>query len=524
MFRLPFRQELYRKHLESVHVQGWIAYKALSPEQKRAFFDKKQRSGIHAYLDSTKEFITFDIPNVAIVDELIGNLFFKPELDEDDEGTEQISKANALKPFRPMFYRDGDDMEDGAANDEADLFVRRYAVTNTYPLRFWLSIDHVKVGLSFRQTAAVITEHRNRTKNVKLTGISDHIVRQYVRVLLAVALQLISNVFCNTFVWAFSLAGDASTHQGTPLLDQGIRVCFNGVLMNLHLVLVPFFQRHTTVDYVTMIKTLMNVLRPTWNDKLISISSDGETTMTGRTGSVATLLELQCTNHVLRVWCVPHQLDLVVKTATVGVDDGEFYKAAHAFSVHLRAQHNLIVAMDGAECPKDTTRWVAFGNMMKWIIQHRRRLRQHLLDKRPVQAPTDNWRILAASLLPVFETLATFTILQARNMVISQQRHEKEALVGKVCSGIVARSSLGGSLEGVDPDTIVSNGDWWIARDSICDHMHDQGSWVRNMFEGLDDPAKSKVAHEIGLFALTITVEGSVVQAERDGNNNPARY
>jgi hypothetical protein len=51
--------------------------------------------------------------------------------------------------------------------------------------------------------------------------------------------------------------------------------------------------------------------------------------------------------------------------------------------------------------------------------------------------------------------------------------------------------------------------------------MHDQGSWVRDMFEGLDDPAKSKVVHEIGLFSLAIIVEGSVVQAERDGNNNP---
>jgi hypothetical protein len=160
--------------------------------------------------------------------------------------------------------------------------------------------------------------------------------------------------------------------------------------------------------------------------------------------------------------------------------------------------------------------------MLKWIIQHQRRFRQHVLDKRPVQAPTDNWWILAPSLRPVFETLATtFTILQARNMVISQQGHEMEALVGKVCSGIGARSSLDGSLEGVDPDTIVSKGDWWIARDSICDHMHDQRSWVRDMFEGLDDPAKSKVVHEIGLFALTIIVEGSVVQAERDGNNNP---
>jgi hypothetical protein len=191
------------------------------------------------------------------------------------------------------------------------------------------------------------------------------------------------------------------------LLDQRIRACFNGVLMNLHLVLVPFFQRHTAVKYVTMIKTVMNVSCPTWNDKLISIASDGENTMTGRTGGGVILLERQCTNPVLRVWCVPHQLDLVIKTTTVGVDDGEFYKAAHAFSVHLRAQHNLIVAMDGAKCPKGTTQWVAFGNMLKCIIQHRRRLRKHVLYKRPVQAPTDNWWILAASLLPVFETLAT---------------------------------------------------------------------------------------------------------------------
>jgi hypothetical protein len=128
--------------------------------------------------------------------------------------------------------------------------------------------------------------------------------------------------------------------------------------------------------------------------------------MSGRTDGVVTLLQRQCTNPVLREWCVPHQLDLVVKTAAVGVDDGEFYKAAHVFSVNLRAQHNLIVAMDGAKCPNDTTRWVAFGNMQKWIIQHRRRLRQHVLDKRPFQAPTDNWWILAASFLPVFETLA----------------------------------------------------------------------------------------------------------------------
>lgn len=89
-FRSPFRPKLYRKHLEIVHTSDWLNYKTLSTEQKHKFFDEKQRSGIHACLDTTKESITFDIRNVAIVDELIGNFFFKPELDEDSEESEPI--------------------------------------------------------------------------------------------------------------------------------------------------------------------------------------------------------------------------------------------------------------------------------------------------------------------------------------------------------------------------------------------------------------------------------------------------
>lgn len=41
------------------------------------------------------------------------------------------------------------------------------------------------------------------------------------------------------------------------------------------------------------------------------------------------------------------------------------------------------------------------------------------------------------------------------------------------------------------------------------------------MFEGFDEPEKSKIVHEMGLFALSIIEKGSFVQAERDANNNP---
>jgi hypothetical protein len=94
-------------------------------------------------------------------------------------------------------------------------------VTIKNSLRFDLAIRHVSVGLSFRQTSKVIEQHRSATKNAKLSGLNDHMVGQFVRVLLAVSLQIIFDVLTDPTVWAFSLAADASTHLGVPLLDCG---------------------------------------------------------------------------------------------------------------------------------------------------------------------------------------------------------------------------------------------------------------------------------------------------------------
>jgi len=208
-------------------------------------------------------------------------------------------------------------------------------------------------------------------------------VGQFVRVLLAVALQSMSTIMNKKHVWAFSLAVDASSHMGVSLFDQRIWICIEGVFYNLHMVLVPFFERHLAINYVKLIKTMLNTLYPDWRSKLISISSDRENTMTGRHGGVVTLLEKECNNHVLRIWCIPHQLDIVVKNATQDVLDQAFYKVAHAYSVHLWVQQNLITDM-GSKCPKDTTRWVAFSSILHWFLQNYRQLMIHNVAKRPV--------------------------------------------------------------------------------------------------------------------------------------------
>jgi hypothetical protein len=64
----------------------------------------------------------------------------------------------------------------------------------------------------------------------------------------------------------------------------------NGVLYNIHWVIVPFFERHTAINYVKLIETILDALHIGWRDKVISASSNGENTMTGRHGGVVTLL------------------------------------------------------------------------------------------------------------------------------------------------------------------------------------------------------------------------------------------
>jgi hypothetical protein len=359
-----------------------------SHQEKASFFKKKEVFGIHSFLDKDKDSLQFVISRPTIVDDVVGDLFFHPEEDEKDDASKPITKANAMKLFKPQ--------EDGS-----------YLVTIKNFLRFDLIIRHVSIGLLFRQTSKVIEQHHSATKNAKLNGLNDHMVGQFVCVLLVVSLQIISDVLTDPTVWAFSLAADANTHLGVPLFDQRIRVCVKGVLYNLHLVLIPFFERHTTQNYVKLIKILFNTMFPSWREKVISISSNGKNTMTSQHASVVTLLENECSNPMLRIWCVLHQLDIVVKNATHGVLDKAFYKVAHVFSMHLRAQQILITEM-GSKCSKDTMWWVAFGSILRWLLEHYCQLMIHVVNKRLVQAPSTQWWVIAGALALLFERI-TFT-------------------------------------------------------------------------------------------------------------------
>ena len=197
------------------------------------------------------------------------------------------------------------------------------------------SLDHTSIGLLFCQTAGVIDQHKQTFNNVKLVGLNDYLVSKYVQVGVAINLQCISNVLKSQQVWAFSLAGVSSTHWSVSYFDIQICLCANGQLYNLHLMAVPFYDRHTALNIAAMIQCILNSLLPNWQYTIIAFSTNSENTMIGWHSSVVTWIDKEANFNLMQIWGIPHQVDLLVKEASHSMHEGSFYKTLHDFSIHL---------------------------------------------------------------------------------------------------------------------------------------------------------------------------------------------
>jgi hypothetical protein len=295
-------------------------------------------------------------------------------------------------------------------------------------------------------------------------------------------------------------------------------MCFQGVLFNLRLVAIPMFERHSAMNMFNMLVKFLDALNQPWRAKLIGTSSDGENTMTGRHGGLVTRIVQCAKNNVLRVWCVPHQIDIVVKSSADGINGGAYIKEDCSFSVHLRSQNNLIIAM-GVKCPKKTNRWVHLGRVLTFYKKYRRQIIQHTNENHPEKLPTDEWWVITNAVSPAIDEInVTFAKLQSRSLLIVQQEEIVNLLIGTL-TGMFG-------IEVVDPENIGDNEVEYVSIDSMrvdvtnieC-HIRDQGSFADDCFDRLDVDEQKAVVKEIATYALILATGLMRVRAERDDNN-----
>ncbi|CAM6027359.1 unnamed protein product [Sphagnum balticum] len=304
----------------------------------------------------------FKISNV-VVDTIIGELLFRPEDEmaalEHDDGealdpniAECATRLIKLKHNALLLFKPDSEADDGS-----------YVVMIKNVKRFQLIIKHASCGMSFRQIVATIGHTRDLMSIEKLSGVSDHLVGQYVRVFVGVALTKIGILLSSNDVWAFSIAFDGSTHRDTAFFDVRIRISVKGIFYDFHLITMPHFGRHTADLQVEMLVMLLGTLYVSWANKLIDVATDGERTNMGHITDIQKQLVDLATHDVTQVNCVNHQIDLVVQSTVELIDGGDFVAKVYEATVYLHKQNTLIIEM-GVASPKKMNRWVALNSVL----------------------------------------------------------------------------------------------------------------------------------------------------------------
>ena len=71
---------------------------------------------------------------------------------------------------------------------------------------------------------------KKRTGNTELGSLSDSGVSDFVRIAIALNLDVISKILKISSTWAIAIASNTSTHKGMSYFDEGVRFYLYGII------------------------------------------------------------------------------------------------------------------------------------------------------------------------------------------------------------------------------------------------------------------------------------------------------
>ena len=175
-------------------------------------------------------------------------------------------------------------------------------------------------------------------------------------------------------------------------------------------------------------KTLDNLV-PDWRSRIISITTDGASSMTGQFRGVASRFGNVALPGFYRIWCALHRLDLVLQRLYTSLCDDSFVGTLTSLTGHLRRQYNLIATM-GSKCPRFVnTRWMSMSKVIKWLVSNRVAVNEHMATKTVNWAPNDAWWIVVCCLNRVMKDVdVAIASLQGKQLQVTMQHQILEGL------------------------------------------------------------------------------------------------
>jgi len=457
-YTAPWRSDNFVSHLRKQHATMWEDYKKLTHEGKKSFFattEAPEAVNLRSFVQPEASFKAQIIAKQKcsfvidgdIVSKIIVDLLMSPPARIEQEGGNlgevhddpEVSNASPLSIELSEDDDSGDELPhtDHYATLERKRILKMFEYSpedDVYTarvksvLKLNLVAKFVAIGVSFRQASKLYHSVKEETGMGSLGSVTDYEVGQLCRIVCAVNLQYLKELFKK--LWAFSIGLDAGNNAGSSYLDIRMRCFFKGNLQNLHLLAIPMRERHTGEYQYNLVVSLLDVLAPNWRHQLIGIATDGASTMTGCIKGTCTRLSNECHSRIFRIWCGAHQLDLVMKRAFNKLCNEKFLDTLTSVTGHLRRQQNLIADMKST-CPTFvTTRWLSMGKLLKWLIDKRVRLMRHFTEKKPACTPSIEWWIVVAVIYPLVQRVeATFISVQGMNTLVCEQKEQFSKLL-----------------------------------------------------------------------------------------------
>ncbi len=197
-----------------------------------------------------------------IVETVILGLLF----DVDADNVASASRARAI--FEEVHNSDGEPI--------SSYNIR---INNVDQLRYVQRL--LGCGLSFVQCVKVVSASREELgQATKIGCASENDVARIARITCALSLEMLSEMMRAS--WAYSVGLDASTDSfGVSMFDLRIRIPVNGDIHNFHMLAVPMFAEHSGEEMFKLLSDSLSALDPNWKMKIVGITTDGATSMTG---------------------------------------------------------------------------------------------------------------------------------------------------------------------------------------------------------------------------------------------------
>jgi hypothetical protein len=514
-FQAPYRQENFRLHLENEHATQWAKFQSLSAEDKNTFFTKIVLFGhsMRFRADPTQKSFQFWL-DAPIVEKLVGDMLWR----EGDSET----REKALGIFEKVAADDSD----GA---DVDAGTHSYRVNIDNDLSFSLIVGYIGIAMSLKQATRALEVTKEHTRNPLIGFPSQLKTQSYVRVACAVTFQVFSNLLPR--LWAFSLAVDASTCLGSSYLDMRVRFVWKGALYNLHVIALPLSGNHTGENQFDCVCAVLDVLCPRWKQSLICATTDGARDMTGRYSGLVTRLMNVVSPGFLRVWCLLHQLDILMQRLYQTLDGKKYWSTMTAMVSHLRRQYKLTDAM-GATCPllRDT-RWESMHRVSCFMDGRQAQIIEHYHQLPPAapasqHQPTIPWWIINSAVSSLTgEVNAVSRRMQGKGTLLSQQA----AALEQLRAGLILEVGVELDLEAVAPahvaaadDDTMRVGRFSVSKAKVAQHTRDLSFRCTEQFDKLSDDEKSGIVTCVGdLFLGLVEGLGEIV-AMRDDVNLPS--